>query len=82
MSCNILNLAYDTNTFDIIQLERLMAQKGLQSAALNTFLKYAEFAFSYGSQLENTLFSPNTNSSDDAGENFKQLYERMLHFYI
>lgn len=29
MSCNILNLAYDTNTFDIIQLERLMAQKGL-----------------------------------------------------
>ena len=65
--------------FDSIQLERLKAGEELESAALDTFLKYPEFALNYSSRLENALSTSNTISSDDAEENFKQLYEKMRH---
>lgn len=65
--------------FDSIQLERLKVGEELESAALDTFLKYPEFALNYSSRLENALSTSNTISSDDAEENFKQLYEKMRH---
>ena len=65
--------------FDSIQLERLKAGEELESAALDTFLKYPEFALNYSSRLENALSTSNTISSDYAEENFKQLYEKMRH---
>lgn len=65
--------------FDSIQLERLKAGEELESAALDTFLKYPEFALNYSSRLESDLITSNTISSDDAEENFKQLYEKMWH---
>lgn len=65
--------------FDSIQLERLKAGEELEPAALDTFLKYPEFALNYSSRLESTLSTSNTISSDDAEENFKQLYEKMRH---
>ena len=65
--------------FDSIQLERLKAGEELESAALDTFLKYPEFALNYSSLLESALITSNTISSDDAEENFKQLYEKMRH---
>ena len=65
--------------FDSIQLKRLKAGEELESAALDTFLKYPEFALNYSSRLESTLSTSNTISSDDAEENFKQLYEKMRH---
>ena len=65
--------------FDSIQLKRLKAGEELESAALDTFLKYPEFALNYSSLLESALITSNTISSDDAEENFKQLYEKMRH---
>ena len=65
--------------FDSIQLERLKAGEELESAALDTFLKYPEFALNYSSRLESALITSNTISSDDAEKKFKQLYERMRH---
>lgn len=65
--------------FDSIQLERLKVGEELESAALDTFLKYPEFALNYSSRLESDLITSNTISSDDAEENFKQLYEKMRH---
>ena len=65
--------------FDSIQLERLKAGEELESAALDTFLKYPEFALNYSSRLESNLITSNTISSDDVEENFKQLYEKMRH---
>ena len=65
--------------FDSIQLERLKAGEELESAALDTFLKYPEFALNYSSRLESDLITSTTISSDDAEENFKQLYEKMRH---
>ena len=65
--------------FDSIQLERLKVGEELESAALDTFLKYPEFALNYSSRLESDLITSNTISSDDAEENFKQLYEKMPH---
>ena len=65
--------------FDSIQLKRLKAGEELESAALDTFLKYPEFALNYSSRLENALSTSNTISSDDTEENFKQLYEKMRH---
>ena len=65
--------------FDSIQLERLKVGEELESAALDTFLKYSEFALNYSSRLESDLITSNTISSDDAEENFKQLYEKMRH---
>ena len=65
--------------FDSIQLERLKAGEELESAALDTFLKYPEFALNYSSRLESTLSTSNTISSDDAEKNFKQIYEKMRH---
>ena len=65
--------------FDSIQLKRLKAGEELESAALDIFLKYPEFALNYSSRLENALSTSNTISSDDAEENFKQLYEKMRH---
>ena len=65
--------------FDSIQLERLKAGEELESAALDTFLKYPEFALNYSSRLESALITSNTISSDDAEENFKQLYKKMRH---
>ena len=65
--------------FDSIQLKRLKAGEELESAALDTFLKYPEFALNYSSRLENALSTSNTISSDDTEENFKKLYEKMRH---
>lgn len=65
--------------FDSIQLKRLKAGEELESAALDTFLKYPKFALNYSSRLESALITSNTISSDDAEENFKQLYEKMRH---
>ena len=65
--------------FDSIQLERLKAWEELESAALDTFLKYPEFALNYSSRLENALSASNTISSDDTEENFKKWYEKMRH---
>ena len=65
--------------FDSIQLERLKVGEELESAALDTFLKYPEFALNYSSRLESDLITSNTISSDDAEENFKKLYEKMRH---
>ena len=65
--------------FDSIQLERLKAWEELESAALDTFLKYPEFALNHSSRLENALSTSNTISSDDTEENFKKLYEKMRH---
>ena len=65
--------------FDSIQLERLKVGEELESAALDTFLKYPEFALNYSSRLESALSTSNTISSDDAEENFKQLYKKMRH---
>ena len=65
--------------FDSIQLKRLKAGEELESAALDTFLKYPEFALNYSSRLESALITSNTISSDDAEENFKKLYEKMRH---
>ena len=65
--------------FDSIHLERLKAGEELESAALDTFLKYPEFALNYSSRLENALSTSNTISSDDTEENFKKLYEKMRH---
>ena len=65
--------------FDSIQLERLNAWEELESAVLDTFLKYPEFALNYSSRLENALSTSNTISSDDTEENFKKLYEKMRH---
>ena len=65
--------------FDSIQLKRLKAGEELESAALDTFLKYPEFALNYSSRLESTLSTSNTISSDDAEKKFKQLYEKMRH---
>ena len=65
--------------FDSIQLEHLKAGEELESATLDTFLKYSEFALNYSSRLESDLITSNTISSDDAEENFKQLYEKMRH---
>ena len=65
--------------FDSIQLKRLKAGEELESAALDTFLKYPEFALNYSSRLESDLITSNTISSDDAEENFKQLYKKMRH---
>lgn len=65
--------------FDSIQLERLKVGEELESAALDAFLKYPEFALNYSSRLESDLITSNTISSDDAEENFKQLYEKMRH---
>ena len=53
--------------------------KRLQSFLLSLFLKYPEFALNYSSRLESALITSNTISSDDAEENFKQLYEKMRH---
>ena len=58
--------------FDSIQLERLKAGEELESAALDTFLKYPEFALNYSSRLESALITSNTISSDDTEENFKK----------
>ena len=65
--------------FDSIQLKRLKVGEELESAALDTFLKSPEFALNYSSRLESDLITSNTISSDDAEENFKQLYEKMRH---
>ena len=65
--------------FNSIQLERLKAGEELEPAALDTFLKYPEFALNYSSRLESTLSTSNTISSDDAEKKFKQLYEKMRH---
>ena len=65
--------------FDSIQLKRLKVGEELESAALDTFLKYPEFALNYSSRLENALSTSNTISSDDTEENFKKLYEKMRH---
>ena len=65
--------------FDSIQLKRLKVGEELESAALDTFLKYPEFALNYSSRLESALITSNTISSDDAEENFKQLYKKMRH---
>ena len=65
--------------FDSIQLERLKVGEELESAALDTFLKYSEFALNYSSRLESDLITSNTISSDDAEKKFKQLYEKMRH---
>ena len=65
--------------FDSIQLKRLKVGEELESAALDTFLKYPEFALNYSRRLESDLITSNTISSDDAEENFKQLYEKMRH---
>lgn len=65
--------------FDSIQLERLKAGEELEPAALDTFLKYPEFALNYSSRLESDLITSNTISSDDAEKKFKQLYEKMRH---
>lgn len=65
--------------FDSIQLERLKVGEELESAALDTFLKSPEFALNYSSRLESALITSNTISSDDAEENFKQLYKKMRH---
>ena len=65
--------------FDSIQLKRLKVGEELESAALDTFLKYPEFALNYSSRLESDLITSNTISSDDAEENFKQLYKKMRH---
>ena len=65
--------------FDSIQLKRLKVGEELESAALDTFLKYPEFALNYSSRLESDLITSNTISSDDVEENFKQLYEKMRH---
>ena len=65
--------------FDSIQLKRLKAGEELESAALDTFLKYPEFALNYSSRLESDLITSNTISSDDTEENFKKLYEKMRH---
>ena len=43
--------------FDSIQLERLKAGEELESAALDTFLKYPEFALNYSSLAESDLIS-------------------------
>ena len=59
--------------------ELLKAGEELESAALDTFLKYPEFALNYSSRLESDLITSNTISSDDAEENFKQLYKKMRH---
>ena len=65
--------------FDSIQLKRLKVGEELESAALDTFLKYPEFALNYSSRLESDLITSNTISSDDTEENFKKLYEKMRH---
>ena len=65
--------------FDSIQLERLKVGEELESAALDTFLKYPELALKYISRLESDLITSNTISSDDTEENFKKLYEKMRH---
>ena len=57
----------------------MKAGEELEPAALDTFLKYPEFALNYSSRLESALITSNTISSDDAEENFKQLYEKMRH---
>ena len=65
--------------FDSIKLERLKVGEEQESPDLDTLMKYPEFALNYSSRLENALITSNTISSDDAEENFKQLYEKMRH---
>ena len=60
--------------FDSIQLERLKVGEELESAALDTFLKYPEFALNYSSRLESDLITSNTISSDDAEENLSLIH--------
>ena len=79
MGCKYGIVPMTQELFDSIQLERLKAGEELESAALDTFLKYPEFALNYSSRLESDLITSNTISSDDAEENFKQLYEKMRH---
>ncbi|MFQ9590200.1 MAG: hypothetical protein ACLRZ5_01675 [Ruminococcus sp.] len=81
MGCNIRDRTYDTRTFRQYPAVGTLESIGeeLESAALDTFLKYPEFALNYSSRLESDLITSNTISSDDAEENFKQLYEKMRH---
>ena len=68
--------------FDSIQLERLKAGEELESAALDTFLKYPEFALNYSSRLESTLSTSNTISSDDAEKNLSNYMKKCGILYM
>ena len=62
MGCNIRIVPMTQELFDSIQLERLKVGEELESAALDTFLKYPEFALNYSSRLESALITSNTIS--------------------
>ena len=68
--------------FDSIQLERLKAGEELESAALDTFLKYPEFALNYSSRLESALITSNTISSDDAEKNLSNYMKKCGILYM
>ena len=74
-----IDLGAKTKITDIAGRIETFHSDSMESAALDTFLKYPEFALNYSSRLESALITSNTISSDYAEENFKQLYEKMRH---
>ena len=65
--------------FDSIQLKRLKAGEELESAALDTFLKYPEFALPYSDCLEKAIetLQPTTGISENSNKISEEVYEKI-----
>lgn len=63
--------------FDSIQLERLKVGEELEPAALDTFLKYPEFALNYSHRLEDAIDSlqPIISSSSNSPQKLYQNFQ-------
>ena len=67
--------------FNGIQLERLKIGEELESAALEVFLKYPEFALSYSDCLEKAIetLQSDTGTPENSNKNSKDVYEKIQH---
>ena len=65
--------------FNGIQLERLKIGDELESAALEVFLKYPEFALSYSDCLEKAIetLQPTTGISENSNKISEDVYEKI-----
>ena len=65
--------------FNGIQLERLKIGEELESAALEVFLKYTEFALSYSNCLEKAIetLQSDTGTSENSAIISEDVYEKI-----
>ena len=65
--------------FNGIQLKRLKIGEELESAALEVFLKYPEFALSYSDCLEKAIetLQPTTGISENSNKISEEVYEKI-----